>query len=132
MGSLIFKLLPQSHRSFGRIALEAVRNAFLHAGAARIEAEICYHTQEFRVRVGDNGKGIAPEIIQHGRIGYYGLTGMYERAKLERGELVFWSELGFGTEIELTVPASVAYAKTPGPRVLSASALFKKLGRIFS
>ena len=57
---------------------------------------------------------------------------MYERAKLERGELVFWSELGFGTEIELTVPASVAYAKTPGPRVLSASALFKKLGRIFS
>jgi signal transduction histidine kinase/ligand-binding sensor domain-containing protein len=114
------------------IAIEAVRNAFLHARAIRIEVEICYHTQEFRLRVRDNGKGIAPEIIQNGRDGHYGITGMYERAKLVRGKLAFWSELGSGTEIELTIPASVAYAKGPRLRIFSASVLFKTLRRILS
>jgi hypothetical protein len=47
-----------------RIAIEALRNAFLHAGAQRIEVEIWYHTQEFRLRVRDNGKGIDLEALQ--------------------------------------------------------------------
>ena len=58
---------------------------------------------------------------------------MYERAKLVRGKLVFWSEVGSGTEIELTVPASLAYAKAADSSlpVFSVSALLAKLRRRF-
>jgi len=40
---------------------------------------------------------------------------MRERAKLLGGQLEVWSELGSGTEIQLSIPASIAYL-TPGPR----------------
>jgi signal transduction histidine kinase len=127
-------LAPIVGNEVDRIAIEALRNAFLHARAQRIEVEIWYHTQEFRLRVRDNGKGIDPEVLQNGREGHYGITGMYERAKLVRGKLVFWSEIGSGTEVELTVPASLAYAKDSDsrPPVFSASALLAKLRRILS
>ena len=45
-----------------------------------------------------------------GRDGHYGLHGMRERAKLVGGKLAVWSELDSGTEIELSIPASTAYA----------------------
>jgi signal transduction histidine kinase/ligand-binding sensor domain-containing protein len=125
-------LAPMVGNEVDRIAIEALRNAFLHAGAQRIEVEIAYHAQEFRLRVRDNGKGIAPEIIQSGRDGHYGITGMYERAKLVQGKLAFWSELGSGTEVELTIPASLAYIKGSRPRVFSITALLTKLRRILS
>jgi signal transduction histidine kinase/ligand-binding sensor domain-containing protein len=127
-------LAPIVGNEVDRIAIEALRNAFLHARAQRIEVEISYHPQEFRLRVRDNGKGIAQEILQNGRDGHYGITGMYERAKMVRGKLVFWSELGSGTEVELTVPASLAYPKVAdsSPPVFSASALLEKLRRILS
>ena len=115
-----------------RIAIEVLRNAFLHARARRIEVEIWYHSQEFRLRVRDNGKGIDAETLQKGRDGHYGITGMYARAKLVQGKLVFWSELGSGTEVELTVPASLAYARlTESLPVFSVSALLAKLRRRF-
>jgi signal transduction histidine kinase len=104
-------LAPIVGNEIGRVAIEAVRNAFVHARAQRIEVEIGYHARELRLRVRDNGKGIDPKIFEDGRDGHYGITGMYERAKLAGGKLVFWSELGSGTELELTVPASLAYAK---------------------
>jgi ligand-binding sensor domain-containing protein/signal transduction histidine kinase len=93
------------------IAIEALRNAFHHAHARRIEVEIRYGAREFRLRVRDNGKGIDPKVLEAGRVGHYGLTGMRERTKLAGGRLVFWSELDSGTELELAVPASLAYAK---------------------
>jgi hypothetical protein len=34
---------------------------------------------------------------------------MHERAALMKGELVVWSEVDAGTEVELRVPASAAY-----------------------
>jgi hypothetical protein len=47
-----------------------------------------------------------------GRAGHFGLPGMHERAKLVGGKLAVWSKLESGTEAELTIPASVAYAKS--------------------
>src|SRR5262245_30015031 len=41
-----------------RIAAEAVRNAFQHAQAARIEVEIWYDQRQLRLRIRDDGKGI--------------------------------------------------------------------------
>jgi len=99
-----------------RIAGETLRNAFRHAQARQIEVEIHYDARQFRLRVRDDGKGIDPEILgEHPRPGHFGLHGMRERAKIVGGQLDVWSELDSGTEIELSIPASRAYA-TPSTR----------------
>ena len=100
-------------RTFNTVARssEALRNAFRHADAKQIEVEICYDERTLRVRVRDDGKGIDPSILnQGGREGHFGMHGMRERAKLIGGKLTVWSALDSGTEVELTVPASRAYA----------------------
>jgi len=100
-----------------RIAGEALRNASRHAQARQIEVEIRYDERELRLRVRDDGKGIDPKVLTgDGRAGHFGLRGMRERAKLVGGKLDVWSELDTGTEVELTIPASLAYAKSPPRR----------------
>ena len=97
-----------------KIAAEALRNAFRHAHAGRIEVDIRYDHEEFRLRVRDDGRGIDPEVLANrGLEGHYGLRGMPERAALISGELAVWSEVGVGTEVELRLPASIVYAKPP-------------------
>src|SRR5262249_13823980 len=63
-----------------RIAREALRNAFRHAQADRIEAEVTYGARELRVRIRDDGKGIDPQHLSGGRVRHWGLAGMRERA----------------------------------------------------
>ena len=94
-----------------RIAGEALRNAFHHAEAGRIEVEVRYDAQQFRLRVRDDGKGIDQAVLMsQGSEGHYGLPGMRERAKLAGADLAIWSEVGAGTEVELRLPAATAYA----------------------
>ena len=95
-----------------RIARELLRNAFRHADAHQIEAEIRYDYSRLRLRIRDDGKGIDPKVVQEGgRAGHWGLPGIRERSKQIGARLDFWSEAGAGTEVELTVPAAIAYAK---------------------
>lgn len=95
-----------------RITAEALRNAVTHAKARRIEVEIRYDEQQLRVRIRDDGKGIDLDLLEHGRApGHWGLRGMRERAKLVGGNLEVWSEVGSGSEVELTIPSAKAYAK---------------------
>ena len=104
-------LSPLLQDEIYRIAREVLRNAFQHAGARRIEAAIQYDPDLFRLRIRDDGKGIDPKVLQEGaRAGHWGLPGIRERAKRIGARLTLWSESGAGTEVELTVPASVAYA----------------------
>jgi len=94
-----------------KIAAEALRNAFRHAQARKIEVELRYDNEQFRLRVRDDGKGVDPAILSgRGSEGHFGLPGMRERAALIGGKLVVWSEVDAGTEVELRVPASTAYA----------------------
>jgi signal transduction histidine kinase len=73
--------------------------------------------QQFRLRVRDNGKGIEPMILdESGLAGHYGLPGMQERARLAGGKLTVSSRPDSGTDAELIIPASFAYAKSPGLR----------------
>jgi signal transduction histidine kinase/ligand-binding sensor domain-containing protein len=93
-----------------KTAAEALRNAFRHAQAARVEVEIRYDSDEFRLRVRDDGKGIDPKVLAaQGVAGHYGLPGMRERAVAIGGNLMVWSESGAGTEVELRLPASIVY-----------------------
>jgi signal transduction histidine kinase len=105
------------------IAREAVRNAFRHAQARNIEADIRYSGSLFQLRIRDDGTGIDPEVVAEGRAGHYGVPGMRERAKRIGGKLDVWTGTGAGTEIELSIPGSIAYARSPGGTVRG---LFRK------
>ena len=107
-------LNPNVHIEIFRIAREALRNAFSHSQARRIETEVAYSSNLFRLRIRDDGKGMAPDVRNRGeRIGHWGLGGMRERAERLGGKLEVWSEPGAGTEVDLRVPASIAYQSSP-------------------
>jgi signal transduction histidine kinase len=91
------------------IGREAITNAFLHAEAQHIEVEITYGPGALVLRIRDDGKGMEPATLDAGRIGHWGMAGMRERARSLGVELKIWSRSSYGTEIELTVPAAVAY-----------------------
>lgn len=106
-------LRPTLRDEIYRIVREALRNAFRHAEAQHIEAEIVYDKNLFRVRIRDDGKGIDPNILNHRESpGHWGLVGMRERAERIGGQLEVWSERKAGTEVELTIPGSIAYGSS--------------------
>jgi signal transduction histidine kinase len=92
------------------VGREAVLNAFRHAEAKEIEVELAFDVKQFRLCVRDNGVGIDPDILEAGRRpGHWGLVGMRERANCIGAALKIWSRAETGTEIELVVPATIAY-----------------------
>jgi len=96
-----------------RIGTEAVRNAFRHAAANKIEVDLRYDERQIRLRVRDDGKGIDGEYLHSdGRQGHFGLHGMRERAKLIGATFTVWTAPDSGTELELSVPAGHGYAAT--------------------
>jgi signal transduction histidine kinase len=93
------------------IGREALINAFQHAKATEIELELAYDVKQLRICVRDDGVGIEPGILEAGgKPGHWGLAGMRERAHCIGGQLMIWAKPGAGTEIELVVPAGIAYA----------------------
>ena len=99
------------------IAREALINAFKHANAHQIEVEISFGEAELRTRIRDGGEGIHADLLQQGgREGHWGLLGMRERAKKIRATVTIWSKPGAGTEVDLRVPAHIAYrSRQTGP-----------------
>jgi signal transduction histidine kinase/ligand-binding sensor domain-containing protein len=97
-----------------RFTREALRNAFRHAAAHHIETEITYGEREFRLRIRDDGQGIPPDMLEAGRPGHYGLSGMRERAQKIGAKLAIWSAAKAGTEIELSIAGSIAYSSSVG------------------
>src|SRR4029077_10826667 len=103
-GSPIFRLTvegeqqslsPLPRTEVCRITREILQNAFRHARAHHIEAEIRYDQRLLRVRIRDDGKGIDPQVLQAGgSAGHWGLRGVRERAQQIGARLDFWSEAG--------------------------------------
>jgi signal transduction histidine kinase len=102
-------LHPMIRDEVYRIGREALINAFRHSGAAHIEVGVERERRRLRVLVRDDGKGIDAEVLRMGRDGHWGLSGMRERSKRIGGRLRVWSRPGAGTEVELSVPAHVAF-----------------------
>jgi len=92
-----------------RIGREAVVNAFRHSRAKNISVEVSYLENQLRVLVNDDGCGIDSEVMESGRDGHWGLSGMRERAERIKARLKVRSRVGSGTEVELSVPAAVAF-----------------------
>ena len=82
----------------------------MHSEATRIEVEVRYDAHALRLRIRDNGRGIDPKILRDGGTsGHWGLRGVRERAQQIGAQLDFWSEVAAGTEVQLNVPAGLAY-----------------------
>jgi signal transduction histidine kinase/ligand-binding sensor domain-containing protein len=92
-----------------RIGREALANAFLHSGAARVEVEVEFTSSRLRVLIRDDGRGIEPSVLEKGREGHWGLKVMRERADRVGAKLRVWSRSGLGTEVEVTVPGTIAF-----------------------
>lgn len=104
-------LHPVVREEVQRIGEEAIRNAFKHARAGRIEVVLSYLPGALRLRIDDDGTGLPPEVAERGaREGHFGLAGMRERAKGVGGSLGVESSPGQGTQVELTIPGDAAYA----------------------
>jgi signal transduction histidine kinase len=91
------------------IGREALVNAFLHSRASSIEIDLKYSSALLSVVIRDNGCGIDPEMLQSGRDGHWGLSGMRERAERIGASVKVMSRLGSGTEVELRVPGDIAF-----------------------
>jgi signal transduction histidine kinase/ligand-binding sensor domain-containing protein len=112
---------PTVYNEVCQIAREAITNAFQHSKATLIETVITYDQASLRVMVRDDGRGIEEEILVRGLAGHWGLSGMRERGKKIGVKLNILSHPGSGTEIDLVVPARLAYRR--GPNV----SLWKKI-----
>jgi signal transduction histidine kinase/ligand-binding sensor domain-containing protein len=101
-----------------RIGREAVVNAFRHSAAKHITVEVSYLENQLRLLISDDGCGINSEVLESGRDGHWGLSGMRERAERIKARLKVRSRVGSGTEVELSVPTKVAYQIQPSNRLL--------------
>lgn len=116
-GNGLYSLDPESgsvqrfaHEISNSIAREALRNAAQHSQGHRFEAELHYGEKTFILRIRDDGVGIDAKVVRGAqRASHWGLQGMRERAESFGARLDVWSELGAGTEIELSIPAPIAY-----------------------
>ena len=73
--------------------------------------------------VRDNGKGVAPELFNSGRVGHRGLSDMRERAERMGAKFKLLSRAATGTEIELLIPGYMAFAnQTLGRKAVAAAA----------
>ncbi|GAA2593555.1 sensor histidine kinase [Actinomadura fulvescens] len=99
-----------------RIVQEALTNARRHAPGAAVDVEVHYDDDVLRLRVRDNGPGLAPVPGQDlrpggGRNGVgpadgHGLLGMRERAATVGGELRTGPAPGHGFLVEATLPVT--------------------------
>lgn len=104
------QLMPALRDEVYFIGREALLNAFTHAQSRNIDVTIEYGTRGFRLLVHDDGCGIDPRILKDGRKGHWGLAGMRERAKAIGCVLKIQSRVSSGTDVELSVPAVIAFA----------------------
>jgi signal transduction histidine kinase/ligand-binding sensor domain-containing protein len=94
-----------------RIGYEAIRNACVHSKATQLRVDLSY-AQDLSLRVCDDGVGIDPDILNHGKPGHFGLQSMRERTARIMGRISAESSAGCGTAITLTVPGGIVY-RTP-------------------
>ena len=102
-----------------RVGYEAIRNAFVHSCATRIEVQLAY-SEDFTLIVRDNGRGMDSTTASRGRDGHYGLQSMRERAARIHAQFQLITAPNLGTTIELKLPGKTAFGgrSTSWPKLL--------------
>ena len=111
------------------IGREALVNAFRHSQAGSIEVEVEYAARYLRLLVRDNGCGIDQQVLQSGRDGHWGLSGMRERAERIGAKLRVHSRKAAGTEVELSIPGHLAFEVQSSDRPLRWFTIFYRRKR---
>jgi signal transduction histidine kinase len=110
----VARLDPGVELAAYRIVQEALTNARRHAPGAAVDVELRYAVDVLRLRIRDNGPGLAARHTGHG------LLGMRERAAAAGGSLRTGAAPGGGFRIEAELPAqaldTVASAPIGTPR----------------
>jgi signal transduction histidine kinase len=96
---LEMEMAPATRRHVLLFFKEAVTNVARHAEATAVQVEIEVGKGRFRMSIRDNGRGFDPLQPRAGR----GLKSLQYRAGELRGGFQVQSELGGGTEIELSL-----------------------------
>jgi signal transduction histidine kinase len=94
-----------------RVGYEAIRNAYSHSRGSRLEVRLKYG-HDLTIHVKDNGVGIDPAILDHGKEGHFGLQGMRQRVARIGGKLTVASSTGSGTEIIVVVPGAFVFRES--------------------
>jgi signal transduction histidine kinase len=94
------------------IAREAISNAFKHARAEHIEAEVTYGPSSLAVRIRDDGRGMVLDSRDGlDKIGHFGVRVMRERAAQLQAEFALDTRVDQGTMVTLVVPRLIAYRR---------------------
>jgi signal transduction histidine kinase len=104
-------LSPPVQDELCAIALEALRNAFQHANAARVTVRIDYRDDALQLMVADDGRGLNQEEVRaRMKQRHFGMVGMRERARHVGAAIDVTSAPAQGTVITLKVAARLCYA----------------------
>jgi signal transduction histidine kinase len=105
----VTRLDPGVELAAYRIAQEALTNARRHAPGAAVDVELRYAGDVLRLRIRDNGPGLADRHTGHG------LLGMRERAAAAGGSLRTEPAPGGGFRVEAELPAKALDTITSAP-----------------
>jgi signal transduction histidine kinase len=102
------RLSPETELTLFRITQEALNNVKKHAEATQVVITVEFTDGTVEMTVRDNGKGFpqTARTDELAALGHLGLIGMHERARLLGGTLLIQSQVGLGTKIVVTVPAT--------------------------
>ena len=93
--------LPPRSRPTPTARLDALTNAFLHAGAGRVEVRLDFGADCIRLSVSDDGVGLPDDYAERGR----GFRGMRADAERLGGRLIVETGgLNGGTTVTCTTP----------------------------
>ena len=98
-------LAPEQDLAIYRVAQESLTNVARHAAARNVDLSLTATGGNVRLRVLDDGCGIAPHEANGVSTG---LAGMRERALLIGARLTVGARADGGTQVELTVPAGTS------------------------
>ncbi|WUR12049.1 histidine kinase [[Empedobacter] haloabium] len=92
---------PDQATALFRIVQEALTNIAKHAAATRVTVRLQCGREHLGVKIGDNGRGIAP--ADRSKPASFGLRGMAERARALGGTLTVTAAEGGGTVVAIKI-----------------------------
>jgi signal transduction histidine kinase len=113
------------------IGYEAIRNACMHSGGTELHIHLHYRRRSLQLDIKDNGRGIDVAFVQSGKIGYFGLSGMRERAWSMGGTLNVVGRPDLGTKVSLRVPSGAVYLNQPWLPHLWITRTLRRVRRLF-
>ncbi len=102
------RTLPSETRTaLFRVVQEALTNVVKHAQARHAVVNLIFRQEDVIVQIEDDGRGFNPLTLAQAERSSWGLEGMRERATLLGGKAEIWSNPGYGTRVQVTIPYAV-------------------------